>query len=52
MDTHNSNLPVGDGEDSGPNSQSKRGKESLLWPWLILIGLLAIGYGMIGVLVG
>ena len=51
MDSDDYELPDIDGKDRGPNSQDEPKNRPLFWPWLVLIGLLAIGIGVIGALV-
>ena len=49
MESDDYELPDYDGKD-GQLDKPRRGL--LIWPWMVLLGLLAIGIGAIGPLVG
>jgi hypothetical protein len=43
-------LPDYDSKDDDSDCEDKLGSRPLLWPWLVLLGLLTIGVGVVGAL--
>ncbi len=39
-----------DGKDDNSDLESRPAHRLLLWPWLVLLGLLTIGVGVVGAL--
>jgi hypothetical protein len=51
MDTEDYDGLLDDhGEDGRSDRESKPAYGPLLWPWLVLLGLLTIGVGVVGAL--